>query len=174
MKCFKWKTAEECQSTRGPQSSQHVKCSLKHRARAEEEIEVGLDDRSATLYSSNYNRTSRPFYLRKNFCIYNISLDCPGEIVSLTSKLTNPEYGLSDKNTCEDYLWFSTSSNGDPKKICGDDIIGFSDNLLTRSFLGILWSNEKNSKGKFQIEARCTGHTISTTEPESSGYSFLQ
>ena len=156
--------AEECQS--GPH---HLRCSLRNRTGAEEDVTVGLNRRSATLYSPFYNRTHVPFYLNNNFCIYNISLDCPGEIVSLTSKLTNPEYGLSDKDTCEDYLWFSTSSNGHPKKICGDEIIGFSDNLLTQSFLGILWSNEKNSEGKFEIESRCTGHTIPTSEHESSG-----
>lgn len=166
MKCFKWKSAENCQN--GPH---HLRCSLRNRAGAEEDITVGLNRRSATLYSPIYNRSHTPFYLNNNFCIYNISLDCAGEIVSLTSKLT--DYGLSDKDTCQDYLWFSTSSNGQPRRICGDDIIGFRDNLQTQSFLGILWSNEKNSEGKFQIEARCTGRSISTSEPESSGEPLL-
>ena len=88
--------------------------------------------------------------------------------MSLTSKLT--DYGLSDADTCQDYLWFSTSSNGHPQKICGDDIIDFRDSLLTQSFTGILWTNRDNSEGKFEIEARCTRRPIPTSEPaESSG-----
>ena len=162
MKCFKWRTAENCLP------DHHLRCSLRNRLSAEEEITVGPHDHSATLFSPSYNRTKSPFYLNNNFCIYNISLNCPGEIVSLTSKLT--DYGLSDADTCQDYLWFSTSSNSQPQKICGDDIIDFRDSLLTQSFIGVLWSNKDNSEGKFEIEARCTGHPIPTPEPaESSG-----
>ena len=86
--------------------------------------------------------------------------------MSLTSKLT--DYGLSDADTCQDYLWFSTSSNSHPQKICGDDIIDFRDNLLTQSFIGVLWSNKDNSEGKFEIEARCTGYPIPSHESEES------
>ena len=49
-----------------------------------------------------------------------------------------------------------------PQKICGDKIIGFKDSIHTQSFIGILWSNSRNNEGKFEIEARCTGHPIPT------------
>ena len=108
MKCFKWRTAESCMT------GHHLHCSLRHRSSAEEEVTVGPHGHSATLFSPSYDRTKSPFYLNNNFCIYNISLNCPGEIVSLTSKLT--DYGLSDADTCQDYLWFSTSSNGQHRR----------------------------------------------------------
>ena len=161
MKCFKWRTAELCKT------GHHLRCSLRDRSSVEEDVVVGPHDLSATLFSPSYNRKRNPFYLNNNFCIYNISLNCPGELVSLTSKLT--DYGLSDGDTCQDYLWFDTSSNGHPQKICGDGIIDFRDSLHTQSFIGVLWSNKDNSEGKYEIEARCTGHPILTTEPESSG-----
>ena len=161
MRCFKWRTAEDCSV------DHHLRCSLRNRFSAEVDVTVGPHDHSATLFSPSYNRTSNPFYLNYNFCIYNISLKCPGEIVSLTSKLT--DYGLSDGDTCQDYLWLDTSSSGQPLKICGDDIIDFRDSLNTQSFIGILWSNKDNSEGKFEIEARCTGHLVPTADPGSSG-----
>ena len=161
MKCFKWRTAEQCGT------GHHLRCSLRNRSSAEENIIVGPNSHSATMFSPSYSRQRNPFYLNNNLCIYNISLNCPGQIVSLTSKLT--DYGLSDADTCQDYLWFDTSYNGQPQKICGDDIIDFRDNLNIQSFVGILWSNGANSEGKFEIEARCTGHPIPTVDTESSG-----
>lgn len=162
MKCFKWRTAEQCST------GHHLRCSLRSRSSAEEDVIVGPHTNSVTFFSPSYSRTRNPFYLNNNFCIYNISLDCPGEVVSLTSKLS--EFGLSDADTCEDYLWFDTSFHGHPQKICGDNIIDFRDYLNTQSFLGILWSNGQNSEGKFEIEARCTGLPIPTPDPESSGF----
>ena len=134
MKCFKWRTAESCST-----GHHHLRCSLRNRSSAEEEVTVGPHGHSATLFSPSYDRTKSPFYLNNNFCIYNISLNCPGEIVSLTSKLT--DYGLSDADTCQDYLWFSTSSNSHPQKICGDDIIDFRDSYwhsLSSGFSGAI------------------------------------
>ena len=162
MKCYKWRTAEDCFS------GFHLRCSMRNRSQVEEDITVGPCNRSATMVSPGYCYTnSEPYYSNNNFCIYNISLNCPGEMVSLTSKLT--DYGLADGETCEDYLWFDTSSTGHPRRLCGDEIIGFKDSLHTQSFIGILWSNRVKSEGKFEIEARCTGRTISTTGLVSSG-----
>ena len=165
MKCYKWRTAEQCIS------GHHLHCSLKDRLDEEKASEYlkTISDSLITLHSPNSER-ERPYYLNNNFCIYNVSLDCPGKIVCLTSKLN---YALADSNTCQDYLWFSTSSNGHPRKICGNDIIDFSDSLHTQSFIVVLWSNNKQSEGKFEIEARCTDHPIPIADPESSGDTSL-
>lgn len=163
MKCYKWRTAEQCTS------GHHLHCSLKDRLDEEKASEYlqTISDTLITLHSPNSER-ERPYYLNYNFCIYNVSLDCPGKIVRLISKLN---YALSDNNTCQDYLWFSTSSNGLPQKICGSDIIDFNDSLHTQSFMAILWSNNEQSEGKFEIEARCTDHSI-PVDSESSGDSL--
>ena len=161
MKCYKWRTAEQCTS------GHHLHCALKHRLdeeKASEYLQV-VSDSLITLHSPNSER-ERPYYLNNNFCVYNVSLSCPGKIVRLTSKL---DYTLSDRETCQDYLWFSTSSNGHPQRICGNEIIDFSDSLHTQSFTAILWSNSDQSEGKFEIEARCTDLSIPTVDPESSG-----
>ena len=160
MKCYKWRIAENCLS------GFHLRCSLRSRGNLEEDVMVGLCNRSATMFSPGFCYTETvSYYSNYNFCIYNISLNCPGEIVNLTSRLT--DYGLADGDTQEDYLWFDTSSTGHPQKICGDDIIDFSDSLHTQSFIGILWSNSINSEGKFEVEARCTGYPIPTAESDS-------
>ena len=67
----------------------------------------------------------------------------------------------------------SHNKRGHPQMICGDDLVDFRDNLRTQSFVGILWSNGGNSEGKFEVEARCTGHPIPTDDTESSGDSIL-
>lgn len=166
MKCYKRRTAENCIS------GFHLRCSMRNRSQVEQDITVGPCNRSATMISPGYCYTrSEPYYYNNNFCIYNISLNCPGETVNLISKLK--DYGLADGETCEDYLWFDTSSNGQPQKICGDKIIGFKDIIYNQTFIGILWSNSLNSEGKFEIEARCTGYPIPTPGSDHSGDVFL-
>ena len=79
------------------------------------------------------------------------------------------DYGLSDVDTCQDYLWFDTSANGCPQRICGDEIIQFHDELHTHSFIGILWTNGDNSQGRYEIWARCSrGQTNHTRIQDSS------
>ena len=161
MNCYKWRTAEQCTS------GHHLHCALKNRLnkmKASEYLQV-ISDSLITLHSPNSER-DRPYYLNNNFCVYNVSLNCPGKIVRLTSKL---EYALSDGETCQDYLWFSTSSSGHSQRIYGNETINFSDSLHTQSFTVILWSNSDQSAGKFEIEARCTELSIPTADPESSG-----
>lgn len=150
MKCFKIRTADGC--TEG----YHFRCSMKRRSKQVKEDNLLIEGplaQSATIYSPGYNKSS-PFYLNRNFCIYNVSLDCPGHLVNLNSKPnTQP---LSDASTCEDYLWFDTSSSGLPRKVCGNEIINFNDTTKATSFLAVLWTNGDKSAGRFEIEARCS------------------
>ena len=159
MKCFKWRTAEQC-------AGHHLRCSLKNRAVAvEKQVELTPHIQSATFFSPSYQNQS--FYRNNNFCIYNISLNCPGKIVTLTSKLANGI--LADAETCQDYLWFSTSFYGHPHKLCGNMTTDFRDTLHTQSFIAVLWTNQVNSEGMFEIEARCTESSVPTVVSESSG-----
>ena len=144
MRCFKWRTAEQC--TKG----HHLRCLLKPRPHIEEEFIVTPN--SVTIFSPGFNNRI-PVYYNYNFCIYNISLDCPGYKTSITSK--SPTDPLADGDMCQDYLWLSTNSYEPPKKICGKQIVGFRTTLSSSSFIGVLWSNERDSFGNFELEASC-------------------
>ena len=150
MKCFKMRTADGCTG-----GASHLRCLMKGRSKQVKESQLLIEGplrQSVTIYSPGHNKTN-PFYLNRNFCIYNISLDCPGQRVSLNSKPNT--LPLSDADSCQDYLWFDTSSNGQPRRICGNDIVNFNDTTDATSFLAVLWTNGDESAGRFEIEARC-------------------
>ena len=113
VKCFKWRTAERCMD------GADLRCSLKERYSFELSV---IQGRSVPLRSPGYDHPI-PFYHNNNFCIYNVSLDCPGEVVHLQSKSAN--FSLEDEGTCQDYLWFNTSTSTHQtvdNKICGKSI----------------------------------------------------
>ena len=150
MKCFKIRTAEGCIG-----GTNHVHCQMKGRSKQVKEDQLLIEEafhQSVTIYSPGHNNTN-PFYLNRNFCIYNISLDCHGQRVSLNSKPNT--LPLSNADTCQDYLWFDTSSNGQPRRVCGNEIVNFNDTTDATSFLAVLWTNGEQSAGRFEIEARC-------------------
>ena len=150
MKCFKTRTADGCSG-----GAHHLQCLMKRRSKQVNESQLVIEgplQQSVTMYSPGHHKTN-PFYLNRNFCIYNISLDCPGQRVSLNSKPNTLQ--LSDGDTCQDYLWFDTSSSGQPRRVCGNEIINFNDTTDATSFLAVLWTNGNRSAGKFEIEARC-------------------
>ena len=163
MKCYKIRTAEGCTD------GNDLHCSMRSRRRHinEEKLVIAApSNRSVTFYSPGHNQT-RPHYFNRNFCIYNISLNCPGQIVALNSKPNT--LPLSDNDTCEDYLWFDVSSSVDinrDQKVCGNEILYFNATLKGDSFLAVLWTNGRNSAGRFEIEARCTSTFVPT---EGSG-----
>lgn len=165
MKCFKWRTAEDCDTEMG----YDLRCSLRERSLVidEDKVQVRPHNHSVVMHSPSHMHKNQTFYRNNNFCVYNISLDCPGRIVTLTSKLS--EHGLSDFDNQQDYLWFDTSSRGVPQKIYGDTIGNFTDHINTQSFISVFWSNRENSEGKFELEARCSEHSVPTIVPESSG-----
>lgn len=149
MKCFKIRTADGC--TVG----HHFHCLMNRRSKQVKEDQLVVEGplrQSVTMHSPGYNKP-KPFYLNRNFCIYNISLDCHGQMVSLNSKPGTQV--LSDADTCQDYLWFDTSSSGLPRKVCGNEIVNLNDTLSVNAFLIVLWTNAHHSAGKFEIEARC-------------------
>ena len=144
------RTADGCRG-----GAHHLQCLMKPRSKQVKESELIVEGplhQSVTMYSPGHNKTS-PFYLNRNFCIYNISLDCPGQRVSLTSKPNT--LPLSDADSRQDYLWFDTSSTGQPQKICGNETVNFYETTDATSFLAVLWTNGHKSAGRFEIEARC-------------------
>ena len=150
MKCFKVRTADRCWG-----GAHHLRCLTKRRSKQVNESQLVIEGplrQSVIMYSPGYHKTY-PFYMNRNFCVYNISLDCPGQRVTLNSKPNTLQ--LSDGDTCQDYLWFDTSSSGQPRRVCGNEIVNFNDTTHATSFLAVLWTNEKISTGRFEIEARC-------------------
>ena len=109
-------------------------------------------------------------YFNRNFCIFNISLDCPDKMAELVpSEHTN---SLSDSDTRRDYLSFHTHSSTRPNfKLYGGQIRDASQyQLLPSSFYGVLWTNDnQNESGRFEIEARCTAPSDSDSDAGSGG-----
>ena len=155
MKCFKRRTADGCTG-----GTNHFRCLMKGRSKQVKEDQLlikGALHQSVIIYSPGYNKTN-PFYLNRNFCLYNVSLDCPGQTVSLYSKPNT--LPLSDADSCKDYLWFDTSSNGQSQRVCGNEIIHFNDIIDASSFLAVLWTSGDKSAGRFEIEARCNQASV--------------
>lgn len=150
MECFRWRIADNC----GPEKS--VKCSLRSRDFLGMSLTTDSQPSQAILLSPGFDKRN-PRYYNKNFCIYNISLDCPVEMVELipTARTTQ----LSDAQSCRDYLSFHTTSQRTPLiELCGADV---KDTLAYRtipstSFSAILWSDDNGKDvGRFEILARC-------------------
>jgi hypothetical protein len=144
------RTADGCNG-----GAHHLQCLMKGRSKQVKESQLVIEgalQQSVTMYSPGHDKTN-PFYLNRNFCVYNISLDCPGQRVSLNSKPNT--LPLSDADSCQDYLWFDTSSNGQSRRVCGNEIVNFNDITDAKSFLAVLWTNGNKSAGRFEIEARC-------------------
>ena len=162
MKCYSIRTAEGCTD------GNDLHCSMRSRRRHinEEKLVIAAPyNRSVTFYSPGHNQT-RPHYFNRNFCIYNISLNCPGQTVTLNSK-PNSTVPLSDGDTCEDYLWFDMNLNVDMyrgQKVCGNQTVNLNTTMKVNSFLAVLWTNGRNSAGSFGIEARCKNSTFVPTE----------
>ena len=151
VRCFNWKFADDCGADHDT-----LRCRLRQRYDFNQSTLISAHSSSATLLSPGYDRTN-PGYYNRNYCIYNISLDCPSNVVELepTSRTT----GLSDAQPCRDYLSFHVDSQRHPLiKLCGQDVADatkYSD-IQSNNFYGVLWSNHnKVQSGLFEIIARC-------------------
>ena len=157
-RCFRWRLADNC----GLENA--VKCSLRHRNDLYQSSIASADLNEATLFSPGFEKP-RPGYFNKNFCIYNISLDCPDEMVELTPTQTTT--GLNDTQSCRDYLSFHVDSQRTPlMELCGSAVSNPSAyrTIQATSFYAVLWSdNDGYDKGKFEIKATCK------TAPQGQG-----
>ncbi len=148
MKCFKWRTAEKC----GPENS--LKCALRQRTDLDATLTTYDNSQNVVILSPGFER-QEPAYYNRNFCIYNISLNCQHELVDLTPfhRTTN----LSDADTCEDYLSFHVGSRRE-MTLCGSDVKDPTKyhTIPSSSFYGVLWSNHNMfERGRFEIQASC-------------------
>ena len=155
MKCFRWRIADEC----GPKRT--LKCALRHRVQLDGTL-FPLDSltQSVMITSPGFNRSSpHGAYFNRNLCIYNISLNCPQEMVELEPNLLQTT-SLSDAEDCLDYLSFHVPSRREPvmKQLCGAEIMDPTaySTIPSSNFYAILWSNDNiNDLGKYKIRARC-------------------
>lgn len=157
MRCYRWRIADNC----GPENT--VKCSLRHRDNLYTSLATNSQVSQATLLSPGFGKKN-PGYYNKNFCIYNVSLDCPEEMVELVPTARTTQ--LSDTQSCRDYLSFHVNSQRTPLiELCGaavKDTLAYR-TIPSTSFSAILWSDDnENDQGRFEILARCK-------VPEGSG-----
>ncbi len=169
MKCFKWRTADKC----GPENS--LKCALRQRTNLDAPLTTYANSQSVVLLSPGFDRQEpHGAYYNRNFCIYNISLNCQHELVDLTPfhRTTN----LSDADTCQDYLSFHVGSHRSREMtLCGSDVMNPTkyQTIPSSSFYGVLWSNHNMfERGKFEIQASCKT-PASTPELLGSGDKLL-
>ena len=152
MKCFRWRAADQCGSDR------RLKCALRDRGLGGD-IFTDATLTSATIYSPGFNRGR---YFNRNFCIYNISLQCPDELVELEP--THTTTNLSDSHNCRDYLSFHVDSERQPlMRLCGGDVTDptkYNTDIPSSNFYGILWTNDnEHQTGRFEIKAKCKRST---------------
>lgn len=146
MTCFKWST-KMCLNTEGADEI----CKLSPKPKLNMAIMPKDEEQSRTFFSPGIHRNRN---YNRIFCIYNVTLKCPGRQAILSAKERTLPFG----ENCGDYLAIYTDpSNPIPKeKVCGNEIDpNFKMTLNSNTFLAILWTNRKTSSGKFEIEAKC-------------------
>ena len=152
MRCFRWRTGDKCGE------EQRLKCSLRPRNNLERKIQINSLSTEAQLLSPGYDRRN-PGYYNKNFCLYNISLDCPDNQVKITRNL--PTTSLSDGENCRDYLSFHVDSEEFSiiPRLCGAaiaDTLSYQLPIPSSSFYAVLFSDDNGEeRGKFSLKAQC-------------------
>jgi hypothetical protein len=164
-RCFRWRIADSC-------GQDHtLKCSLRHRENLHESITTNADLTRATIFSPGFEK-QKPKYFNRNFCIYNISLNCPDEMVELVPSELTTEFADT-----RDYLSFHVNSTRRPfLELNGADVARPSayTTIPSTSFSTVLWSDHNGKdKGRFEILARCRhqeqreGSGVGTLAPET-------
>ncbi len=146
------------------QDGAEEECRLSPKTTAIQGVSVKNGGRKQTLYSPGFRRQNN---LNRYFCVYNISLNCPGHRVSIA----NTERSMPFQSDCRDYLaiYTDTDNNVPERKICRDHFQHLRMNLSTNNFVAILWTDLKTSTGRFEIEATCgepIPANLTTGQPE--------
>ena len=146
MKCFTWKT-RSCEGTKEV-------CHLVNNSKNEEARPISENnDTTKDLFSPVFEGPGRS---ARYFCLYNVSLNCPGNAVMI-EKMDLTTWPSQDANDCSNYVNFYTNqrSEGLPHRYCDSNAI-FSRRLESSSFLAIMWNSENvNNSGVFQFRATC-------------------
>lgn len=169
MRCFKWR-AKRCSGLNGPQEL----CNLQNRQT--EEIELINNDEEAHLYSPAFNSAildPNHAWGKKYFCIYNVSLSCPGNAkIERINHLTTWPHKTEG---CHNYVAFynDRSSSSYEHQHCGT-APAFGGEMQGSSFMAIMWnSGDSKNKGTFEFRASCadprpTQETVATAETVDS------
>jgi hypothetical protein len=147
MQCYRWKT-RACST--GPDV-----CEYSDRTKFNDGIMA--TDQSAALFSPGYANLinqDRQTFGHHFFCIYNVSLSCPGKSVVVQS--TNSTNWPRDPNPdCQNYVSFSTARNSSriTQQFCGQR--NYRAVLESDSFLAVFWTNKYRNNGIFEFRATC-------------------
>ena len=158
MMCYKWST-RICLNQDGAKEE----CKLSPKSTTSTQgVSVHDGGRRYTLYSPGFNR---PNNYNRFFCIYNITLNCPGHKVNLAATERTTPFQAD----CNDYLAIYTDRNSrtPDRKICGRDFHHYRTTLDTNHFHGVFWTDYETSPGRFEIEATCA-EPIPTTSTSSA------
>ncbi len=120
-------------------------------------IPVSARHLTATLLSPQFNslrNKTNQIFGRRYFCIYNVSLSCPRNAVEITSVSEHTTWPGNSNRDCHNYVAFHTSRNSTHlnDRFCGGQ---FRRPLQGRSFLAVMWTDERNNNGTFQFTASC-------------------
>ena len=149
MKCFTWET-RTC-------TGEGEKCRLN----PDEVRDIEATKLTAVLKSPRYEQVSRKSWGRRFFCLYNVSLSCPGNAVTI-QKIDTIDHKLTWSRDAKDrsnYVNFYTNqrSEGLPAYQYYDSEAIFDHRLESSSFLAVMWNSDPKYKnrGKFEFHARC-------------------
>ena len=144
-KCFKWSTKRCSNQLEG-------RCSLRTQTKRATNLLMSNSDQStATLVSPGFNRRR---YLHRIFCLYNVSLNCPGRNVDITASERTMRFS-SDQ---EDYLAFYINQTLHREKLWGDKILpSYRTRLPSNSFMAVFYTDvDSHNAGRFELQARCS------------------
>jgi len=157
--CYKWST-RICTN----QDEAKEECKLSPKTISTQGITVHDGGRRQTLYSPGFSRRNN---YNRMFCIYNITLNCPGHRVNVAAT----DRTMPFQANCNDYLAFYTDRNSrsPDRKLCGRDFQHYRTTLDANHFHGIFWTDYETSTGRFELEATCGDPILtSTTSDEGS------
>lgn len=172
MRCFRWRIADNCGEDRS------LKCSMRHRANLDDTL---ITDGSAYhLRSPGFDkRGNRSRYYNRNFCIYNVSLDCPDEMVELVPTSSTTKLSDTHPEPCQyqDYLTFHIDSKRKPLiELCGAAVTDRRNyhTIPSSSFHAVLWTNDNSADlGQFEIIAQCKAPVKSQDSESDQGLLLL-
>ena len=170
MKCFKWRT-KLCLNSENAEL-----CNLMNQEKYSMDLTPSFSNGSeyVMLRSPGFEDNK---YRNRQLCIYNVSLDsCPGKHVDIKSVNRN-DVVFQDEG---DYLAFYTNRDQvtADRSVSGSNVNGYWTTLDSNTFLLVMWTNFSVSNGRFEMQAKCSDHSVPTspsvtTEEEGSGWSKM-
>ena len=154
MKCYKW-IARDCENW-NDHSSEF--CELEHRPEDSGPIN------GTHLVSPQFDRLVAKKRMQRfgkaYFCVYNVSMSCPSNAVTIATSNRTTWPAKSDTAACENYVAFYSNSSrtyyDQGNRYCGQP--GYNTTLYNDSFIAVMWTNHRNNFGVFEFTARCSDH----------------